>query len=183
MEVDAYTFAKLAGSAGTTVSATLTSATAEAAVNVAETSQFEDEVPEEGKILFCSATVYKGLADGVDRLVENDERNIQHQVDFYNGMRVVKVPANRFYSAIDLLDGSSTGEEAGGYAAATGAKALNFLMVHPSAVIKVIKHALPRIFSPDVNQNADAWKFDYRMYYDVFVLANKVKGVYCHKAA
>ena len=46
-----------------------------------------------------------------------------------------------------------------------------------------MKHVLPRIFTPDQNILADAYKFDYRAYWDVFVYDNKVKGVYLHRAA
>ena len=76
------------------------------------------------------------------------------------------------------------GQEAGGYigTASTGYP-INFMIVHPSAVVKVMKHVLPRIFSPDQNINADAWKFDYRCYFDVFALANKVKGIYLHRGS
>ena len=60
---------------------------------------------------------------------------------------------------------------------------INFMIVHPSAVIKVAKHVLPRIFSPQQYQQADAWKFDYRIYHDVFVEENKVKGIYLHRTS
>ena len=82
-----------------------------------------------------------------------------------------------------LYDGFSQDEEAGGFVvpASTSYK-INFLIVHPSAVIGVAKHVLPRIFSPQQYQQADAWKFDYRIYHDVFVKENKVKGIYLHRA-
>ena len=41
--------------------------------------------------------------------------------------------------------------------------------------------SIPRIFSPAVNQDADAWKFQLRLYHDMFVLKNKTKGIYVHK--
>ena len=55
------------------------------------------------------------------------------------------------------------------------------MIVHPSAVCKVVKHALPRIFSPQEYQAANAWKFDYRIYHDTFVYDNKTTGIYLHK--
>ena len=36
---------------------------------------------------------------------------------------------------------------------------------------------------PDENQKADAWKFDYRLYHDLFVYENKVKGIYLHRGS
>ena len=57
------------------------------------------------------------------------------------------------------------------------------MIVHPSAVIQIVKHVIPRVFSPEVNQEADAWKLNYRIYHDAFVMANKVNGIYVHKAS
>ena len=99
-------------------------------------------------------------------------------------VRVIRVPQTRFYTKITQYDGKTSGQEAGGYIGTTSTGYnINFLIVHPSAVLKVMKHVLPRIFAPDVNQSADAWKFDYRVYYDVFAYANKVNGIYLHRAA
>jgi hypothetical protein len=38
----------------------------------------------------------------------------------------------------------------------------------------------PRTFSPTENQTANAWKFDYRVYHDLFVPDNKAAGIYAH---
>ena len=47
--------------------------------------------------------------------------------------------------------------------------------------MQVKKFALPKIFDPDVNQEKDAWKFQFRLYHDAFVYDNKAKGIYLHK--
>ena len=47
----------------------------------------------------------------------------------------------------------------------------------------LLRQGVPRIFSPEENQKADAWKFDYRIYHDAFVLPNKLSGVYLHAKA
>ena len=61
-----------------------------------------------------------------------------------------------------------------------GASEINFMIIYPPAVLQVVKFSLPKIFSPDVNQTKDAWKFQFREYHDAFVYANKAKGVYSH---
>jgi hypothetical protein len=98
-------------------------------------------------------------------------------------MEIVKVPQGRFYSAITMLDGSTGGEEAGGYTKAAGGFDLNFMIAHPSSVISAVKHQKVRVFSPDVNQDKDAYKYDFRIYYDLFVLENKADGIYVHTVA
>lgn len=61
-----------------------------------------------------------------------------------------------------------------------GGKPINFMMIHPQSILQVQKFALPKIFTPDVNQDKDAWKFQFRLYHDALVYENKVKGIYVH---
>lgn len=185
-EIDAYTFAKIAGTTGidTATAADVTIGTTDVPglIDEAERSMNENEVPVDGRMLFISESAYAGLRSKVTRTVMNGEGGINKEIESYDGMRIIRVPQTRFYTAITLKDGSTSGQTAGGYTgtATTGYK-INFMIIHPSAITKVVKHVLPRIFSPDEYQKADAWKFDYRVYHDTFVYDNKVKGIYLHK--
>lgn len=187
-EIDAYTFAKIAGTTGidTATAADITIGTTDVPglIDEAERSMNENEVPVDGRMLFISESAYAGLRSKVTRTVMNGEGGINKEIESYDGMRIIRVPQTRFYTAITLKDGSTSGQTAGGYTgtATTGYK-INFMIIHPSAITKVVKHVLPRIFSPDEYQKADAWKFDYRVYHDTFVYDNKVKGIYLHKGA
>lgn len=187
-EIDAYTFAKIAGTTGidTATAADITIGTTDVPglIDEAERSMNENEVPVDGRMLFISESAYAGLRSKVTRTVMNGEGGINKEIENYDGMRIIRVPQSRFYTAITLKDGSTSGQTAGGYTgtATTGYK-INFMIIHPSAITKVVKHVLPRIFSPDEYQKADAWKFDYRVYHDTFVYDNKVKGIYLHKGA
>lgn len=152
-------------------------------IDTAEEVMNDNEVPREGRIIFISEKAYNGLKAKITRYLAN-ENGVNREVETYNGMRIIRVPKNRFNTAITLLDGVTSGQEAGGYTVpASTSYPINFLMVHPSAVAQVVKHVIPRIFSPEVNQFADAWKIDYRIYHDNWVLDNKVKGIYLHKAS
>lgn len=186
-EVDAYTFAKLAGAENIlkAAAADVTVGTTDVPnlINTAEAEMNEAEVPEEGRILFISENAYAGLREKVVRSVSNEATGINHAIEYYDDMRVIRVPQSRFYTAINLYDGTTESQTGGGYAGAESGKKINFMIVHPSAVTKVVKHALPRIFTPDENQKADAWKFDYRVYHDTFVYENKAKGIYLHYGA
>ena len=177
-EIDAYRFATLANAAGNSNAADLTVATVIGAIDTAITTLDDAEVPEEGRILFVSPTVYNMIkqSDAYVRLYKQD-RNFEE----FDGMPVIKVPQGRFVSEINLLDGVTTSQVAGGYVA--DGVDINFLIVWKPAVLGVVKHAVPRIFSPQQNQVADAWKFDYRIYHDIFVPANKLDGVYVHTKA
>ena len=180
-EIDAYRFATMFGKAGTTVAEDLTSATVDNAIDTAIETMDNKNVPEEGRILFVSPTVYKLIkqSDLFSRTLtpgENPNRNFGE----FDGMKVIKVPATRFYSKIELYDGTTGGQEEGGYVKDATGKNLNFMIVHPSAVIPVVKLNEPKIFVPKDNQILDAYTFDVRLYHDLFVLENKVDAIYGH---
>lgn len=177
-ELDAYRFARMAGTTGiTSASAAITVGTTDvpALIDTAEQVMGDEEVPLEGRILFVSEKAYAGIKSKITRMLVN-EFDVQREVETFNGMPVVRVPKSRFATAVTLNDGTA----AFGYTPAVGGYYINFMVVHPSAVLPVVKHDIVKIFSPDENQTADAWKFQIRTYHDMFVLDKKVKGIYCH---
>lgn len=181
-ELDAYRFAKYAS--GAAVSQVITETLSAGAATIASidtaTATLDDaEVPYEGRILFVNPNTYKLIKGGVTRMVMNDERNVNYNIEFYNDMRLITVPSGRFNTAV-TINAPTTSAAAGGYTAS--GDAINYMIVHPSAILQVVKHAVPRIFSPEVNQEADAWKFDYRVYHDAFVEAQKTNGIYVSHA-
>lgn len=186
-EVDAVRFAKIATNAGGSASADLTSATAVQAIDVGLEALAEAEVDMADVIIFVSPKVNTFLKQSslITRqfAVQVGGMEVNREIEVLDGHPVIVVPQNRFYSEVTLLDGTTAGQEAGGYTktAVTG-KNINFLIVDPKASLGLVKTATPRIFSPEENQDADAWKFNYRLYHDVILPANKAKGLYAHLA-
>lgn len=179
-ELDAYRFAKYASTSGISAAtpAALTASTILPAIDEASRQMDSDEVPLEGRKLYISSDLKPALNQAVTRRWASDS-GISDVLGGYNGMPIVYVPTTRFYTAITLNDGST----AWGYVKnATTGKNINFMMVYPGAILQVVKFALPKIFSPDENQDKDAWKFQFREYHDAFVYANKAKGVYLHSS-
>ena len=180
-ELDAYRFSSMAGFTGI-LSATAADISASSDVagmlDAAESAMGDAEVPVEGRVCFMSETAYAALKDNITRYLAN-ENGVQRNVETYNGMPIIRVPKARFNTGITL-----TASGAGGYTVpASTSYPINFMVVHPSAIVQITKHVIPRIFSPEVNQTADAWKFDYRIYHDIFAYENKAKGIYLHRAA
>lgn len=179
-EIDAVRFAKYATNAGTTVAAALTNKTAIPAISTAEVDLEEKEVSLANCVLFMTPTVYGFVKDDTEHFQrtlvpsENPNRNFGS----FDEMPIVKVPQTRFYTAVTLADGKTNA--AGGYAKGADAKDINFMIVDRAAVIQLIKHGKIRVFDPDTNQSADAYKVDYRVYHDAWVLNNKKSGIYCH---
>lgn len=180
-ELDAYRFAKMASTVGvSSANADITIGTTDvpSLIDTAEKVMGDDEVPYEGRILYVSETAYAGLKAKITRYLAN-ENGVNREVEVFNGMPVIRVPKNRFNTTITLNDGS----EAFGYTVTAGGYPINFMIVHPSAVLPIVKHEIPRIWTPAQNINADQYKFDLRCYHDCFVLDNKVKGIYVHRAS
>lgn len=176
-EADAFTFATLAGIDGISKGEAKTLADANAFLEellLAKNKMDDDEVPEERRILYATANLLNGLM----------------MLDTYKSKEILShfaikkaVPQGRFYTAIDLLDGKSVGEEAGHYKKADAGKEINFMIVHKPAIIKHDKHVVSNVIPASANPDADADIVKYRKYGLVDVYKNKVAGIYLsHKA-
>ena len=177
-EIDAYRFSKYASTDGISkTSATLTADNILAAIDEAKKQMDADEIPEEGRILFVNSDLQLLLNQSVSRSYGSDAA-VNTIMGAYNGMKVVYVPASRFVTKLELADGTT----GCGFARATDAENINFMLVYPGSVLQVQKFAMPKIFTPDENQDKDMWKFQFRLYHDCFVYDNKVKGIYLNTA-
>lgn len=177
-EMDAFTFAQLAGTTGISKAVAGTYSTGAdwlAALVAAQTKMDNDEVPAEGRILYITA-------DGLNSIQALDTTKSREVLNSFS--KIKKVPQSRFYTAIDLYDGTSSGETAGGYIKdATNGKDINFIIVQKDAIMKYPKHIVNKVITPDVNQSNDGWMFFYRAYGLVDVYENKVAGIYLSNKA
>ena len=178
-EGNAYVAAKLAGTAGITISVpegeSFADGTAFLNALIRDTSKMdEDSVNEEGRILYATPT----LVNSIMALDTSKSREVLGKF-----AKIVKVPQSRFYTKIDLLDGKSGGEELGHYKKAVDGKDINYMIVEKSAVMKFDKHIVKDAIAPENNANADAYIAKYRKYGLVDVWANKKAGIcLSHKA-
>ena len=173
-ELDAFRFAKYAATtgAGVATGALATGAEVIAALRTATSAMDEAEVPMEDRHLFITPTLL-GLVEDMDTTKSKEVLS--------RFASITKVPQTRFYSAIELLDGKTVGEEKGGYKKADGGVELNFEIIHKPATLQFTKHAVPKVISPELNQDADAWKYGYRNYGLCDTYENKAAGIYVHK--
>lgn len=178
-ELDAIRFAAYAGISGiSSVSENLANGEATLrSILTANNTMDEAEVPSEGRYLFITPTLHN-LINAVESYKSKS------MVEKFAG--IIDVPQSRFYTAINLLDGTtktdSADETAGGYVKDKDAKKINFMIIHKAAVIQYSKHTVNKIFTPEENQNADAWQFCYRAYGLTDAYENKAAGIYLHHA-
>ena len=171
-EADAFTFAEIASHSGVDTESK-SYADAEAAdilrdLRAVTNDMDELEVTEGGRILFITPTL-KGVLDDFSLVNPNLSKHVLTRFS-----RIVEVPQRRFYSKIDLLSGDT---DQFGFAKATDGKAINWMVVEKSAVIKFDKHVASRVFSPDELENLDSYMRKYRKYGIVELLDNKLDGV------
>ena len=173
-EMDAFRFATYAALSGIG-SATGTLADGAAvitALRAAANKMDEDEVPSEQRVLFITPTL-RGMIDDLDT---SKSKEVLSKFS-----SVVEVPQSRFNTEIELLDGTTSGEEIGGFRA-TGSE-INFMVVHTPAILQYPKHTVNKIITPEANQDSDGWMFFYRAYGLADAYENKVAGIYVHSKA
>ena len=174
-EMDAFRFAKYASATGvlSAAEATPTAGTAVlTALQTAVNAQDEAEVNVDGKILFITPTLLT-LAKNVDT---TKSKAILDRFE-----KIITVPQTRFYTAIDMKDGTSSNETAGGYAGATGGYKINFMIINRDSVIQFGKDTVNKVVAPEENQTDDGYMFFYRAYSIAETYENKVKGIYLNR--
>ena len=156
-EMDAFRYATYAGTEGISKnSGTLSDGNAVLAALVAAQSKMdEDEVPMEDRHLRITPTLYN-MVNAVDTTKSKEV--------LASFASITKVPQSRFYTAIDLHDGTTENELAGGFVKSSEGKEINFMVIHKPAVLQYPKHTVNKVIGPEDNQTSDGYMFFYRAY-------------------
>lgn len=184
-EIDAYRYSKLATlaiGAGQTRSLAITSANIVDEI-LSDLNQMEDAVGVKDVVITMSP-IYAGMLGkaGKDYISKAmlAKGALSVEVQSFNDNPIVKAPSKLLKTQFEFLDGTTTGQEAGGFKVADGALDINWLISTKDAPIAISKTDKVRTFSPDTNQKADAWKVDYRKYHDLWVPASKLTSIYAN---
>jgi len=182
-EEDAYRFSKLLSeftTAGGTVDTT--------ALNESNILDYIDDVqgdmndagvPQEGRILYATNTIVKAIkkaTEGARTLTWDSAggKTLNGQILRLDNLLIKEVPIARFKSAYDFTDG---------WAPAAGAKQINAIIVHPSAVIAPVKHSYIRLWPEGTHTQGDGWLYQNRKYSDLFIVDYKRAGVAINREA
>ena len=174
-EKDSYRFSKLHAEL-TTCSGRIDS-TVITAVNFLEAFDEEmarmDEasVPEEGRILYVTPGMKKIVkeAEGIQRVMTvTSPSTINRNVHSLDDVTIKMVPASRMKTKYDFTNGC---------VAASDAKQINWILIHPSCVVAREKYSYIKLFTPGTDtRTADGYMYQNRNYGDLFLLEKKVEG-------
>ena len=186
-EVDAYVLSKLAGyalSAGQSFeddpSGDAFGVLSDAIAQAQNAVGYDEEL-----VAFVNGRMLTALQNSPDisrHLVMNDFKKgeLHTQVTSLNGVAILPVPDSRMKTAYEFYDGTTDGQEAGGFTPADNAQNIGLLLVPRRAASLIKKTEQVRCFDPAHNLKADAWKLDYRLYYDVVVKDSLKDGIFAY---
>ena len=178
-ECDAYVLSKLAGLAATrsnTVDGDVTKPFESLALLINEVRAkvgFDEEL-----VAFLDSRIYAALMNSseISRMItvsDFKQGDINIRVQSLNGVAIIPVVSERMKTAYTFNNTS-----AGGFTPSSSAKSVYMLVCPKSGAHLVKKTEQMRIFTPEQNVDADAYKFDYRIYYDVFVKKSGLDAVW-----
>ncbi len=186
-ELDAYCLSKLATLA-VTKSQTVTGTPASQAYKM-----FTDAVSkvqgavgyDEELVAFVNPTMWTAFqtTEELSRQItvsDFSKGGLNTQVKSINDVAILPVSDSRMKTAFTFYDGVTSGQTAGGFTPDSAAQSVGLLVLPKRAASLVKKTETVRIFDPARNLSADAWKFDYRLYYDLFVRKSMETGVYAY---
>ncbi len=99
--------------------------------------------------------------------------DVNLKVKSINGVSIIPVVSERMKTAYTFNGGNL-----GGFKPLSNAREIYMLVLPKTAAHLVKKTENMRIFTPEQNIDADAYKFDYRIYYDVFVNKSGLDAVW-----
>lgn len=182
-EIDAYRYSKiyeLAEAAGKTKAYTPAADTIfETLMN--DITAVRDAAGECTEIVVAMSAKVAGMLDlakGGTNVLQSGffaQGKAEIKVKEIDGCPIIRVPSARFKTAYTFMDGVEKAE--GGFAAAEDAKGINWIVMAKEAPVAISKTDVTRIFDPMTNQNANAWKIDYRKYHDLWIMDNGMEGI------
>lgn len=185
-EIDAYRYSKIAAlaTAENKVTTGFTPAVATILEKLeAEITDIQDVVGEDEGLIVVMSTKLRTILNNADKfnrylnVAEFKNGSINTTVKSFNDIPILGVPSARMKTAYVFNDGKTANQQAGGFKADTGAKDINWIIMPQRAPIAVSKTDKVRVFTPDINQKADAWKIDYRKYHDLWIPKNRFAAI------
>lgn len=135
-------------------------------------AQMRDIYGDEPLMIIMSGLTQRYFGRDFDRnlsVIDFMAGNVHTKVKSLDGDPIKIVPSARFKTKYTFFDGTTSGEEAGGFEAASDALDMKWMIIPQSAPVAVGKIDKARVFDPDTYQGAHAWKTDYRLFHDLWM--------------
>jgi len=178
-ECDAYVLSKLAGLAATRSNLINGDVTKpyEALCKLINEVQCQVGYDEE-LVAFVDSAMYAALQNSteISRLIyisDFKQGDINLKVKTINGVALIPVVSDRMKTGYSFVNTAM-----GGFTPLSNAREVYMLVCPKSGAHLVKKTEQMRIFTPEQNIDADAYKFDYRIYYDVFVKKSGLDAIW-----
>nr|DAK29382.1 MAG TPA: major capsid protein [Caudoviricetes sp.] len=185
-EIDAYRYSKISAlaTAENKVTTGFTPAVATILEKLeAEITEIQDVVGEDEGLIIVMSTKLRTILNNSDKfnrylnVAEFKNGSVNTTVKSFNDIPILGVPSARMKTAYVFNDGKTANQQAGGFKADTAAKDINWIIMPQRAPIAVSKTDKVRVFTPELNQKADAWKIDYRKYHDLWIPKNRFAAI------
>ena len=185
-EMDAYVLSKLAKVASNKSHKTTYAAAKAASQLVTAINNVQSRVGyDEELVAFCDPTFYAQLMNSTEfsrNIVVSDFAKgvLNTRVKFFNDVALIPVTEDRMREEYDFKAGTeatSSAAATGGFAPKANTGYTRALVIPKKGASLVKKTQTLPIFTPEQNIDADAYAFNYRLYYDVFVKKSKLDGI------
>lgn len=184
-EVDVTRFSTLAGTGSASFGNLITAKTIDENkiindFNTAYEWLAEHEVPEEEQVIYVNPSVMAKIRNTTElykRLTQDEYHNgdISFKIMKYEGRPIIEVPSSRFFTNV--------GFGRNGYYATANSKLINYMVVSKKSAVPVVKLEKSKIWTPEMVQDFDGYKVNFRLYHDIFLPENKIAGVYTSVSA
>lgn len=140
--------------------------------NVRNAIGFDEEL-----VAFVNMSQYAKMlsSDEIGKMIipsEFKKGDITLDINTYNGVPLIPVMNNLMRSDFRFRNDSE-----GGFDSLKGSNAL--VLVCPKKAVHLVKKTEKlRVFTPEQNIEADAYRFDYRVYYDAFVKNSELNSIW-----
>lgn len=125
-------------------------------------------------IFDMSSTLSKSLS-----VMDFKQGDVTVKVKSLNGEHpILRVGSGRMKTSYQFYDGTTSGQEKGGFVAAEDAQDINWIICPRTAPIAVSRTDKVRIFDPETFQKKRAWATDYRKYHDLWIPDNKLTAMW-----
>lgn len=182
-EVDAYRYSKIHKIVSTDKSTNVID-TAIKAADITDTlvddiAKIKDNIGDVPLMIIMSGLTQAYLGKDFERsldVVNFMKGTISTKVKAIDNNPLTIVRSASLKTAYDFLDGVTSSQEKGGFKPSGGAKDMKWIITPMQGPIAVAKIDKSRVFTPDNYQDAHAWKFDYRMFHDLWMKPEMVEN-------